>query len=41
MPFDLVDALALLPRHQRAVLVLRFFADETEAETAGPRSVVL
>jgi RNA polymerase sigma-70 factor (sigma-E family) len=34
-PSGLVDALALLPRHQRAVLVLRFFADETEAQTAA------
>lgn len=34
-PSDLVDALALLPRHQRAVLVHRFFADASEAETAA------
>lgn len=32
---DLVDALALLPRHQRAVLVLRYFVDASEAETAA------
>lgn len=34
-PSDLVDALALLPRHQRAVLILRFFVDASEAETAA------
>jgi RNA polymerase sigma-70 factor (sigma-E family) len=30
----LVDALALLPRRQRAVVVLRYFEDLTEAQTA-------
>ena len=32
---QLVDALAMLPRQQRAVLVLRYFADASEAETAA------
>ena len=32
---DLWHALANLPRRQRAVIVLRFFDDLTEAETAG------
>lgn len=32
---QLVDALAKLPRHQRAVLVLRYFGDASEAETAA------
>lgn len=32
---QLVDALAMLPRRQRAVLVLRYFADASEAETAA------
>lgn len=32
---QLVAALALLPRQQRAVLVLRYFADASEAETAA------
>lgn len=32
---QLVGALALLPRRQRAVLVLRYFADASEAETAA------
>ena len=32
---DLVSALALLPRGQRAVIVLRFFEDRTERETAA------
>ena len=31
---DLLDALARLPRAQRAVLVLRYFEDLTEAQTA-------
>lgn len=31
---DLYDALAALPARQRAVLVLRFFCDLTEAQTA-------
>lgn len=32
---QVLDALVLLPRHQRAVLVLRYFADASEAETAA------
>jgi RNA polymerase sigma-70 factor (sigma-E family) len=31
---QILDAVALLPRHQRAVIVLRYFADASEAETA-------
>jgi RNA polymerase sigma-70 factor (sigma-E family) len=31
----LLDALATLPRQQRAALVLRYFADQSEAETAA------
>jgi RNA polymerase sigma factor (sigma-70 family) len=31
---DVADALALLPRGQRAVVVLRYFHDLTEAQTA-------
>ena len=32
---QLVEALSLLPAQQRAVLVLRYFADASEAETAA------
>jgi RNA polymerase sigma factor (sigma-70 family) len=32
---DLWNALALLPRRQRAVLVLRYYEDLTEAQTAS------
>jgi len=32
---QLVDALPLLPRHQRAAIVLRYFVDASEAETAA------
>jgi RNA polymerase sigma factor (sigma-70 family) len=32
---DLLDALAGLPRQQRAVLVLRYFNDLTEVQTAA------
>ena len=32
--YDLWDAMGRLPRRQRAVIVLRYFEDLTEAETA-------
>lgn len=38
---DLVAALATLPRGQRAVLVLRFFEDLTEAQTADTLGVTV
>jgi RNA polymerase sigma factor (sigma-70 family) len=36
---DVLAALALLPRGQRAVVVLRFFDDLTEAQTAAALGV--
>ena len=38
---DLLDALARLPRGQRAVLVLRYFEDLTEAQTAETLGVTV
>ncbi len=38
---DLLDALARLPRAQRAVLVLRYFEDLTEAQTADALGIAV